>query len=109
MPELEIEIVCCDNKTYIRFLMGTSTFKYSLPESVQVGYYISFTEIKNIIDFILGDHEIVKNIAMNNAGDFELRFAINWTDKSIKGIGCDDIKLRMRIDDIDLRNLSIYS
>ena len=74
------------------FMFGNSSFKSSVPERVTTSYIISFEKIVDIIDFILVDHEVIKDINLYGK-QIDLKFAINWTDKSIKGINCSDIGL----------------
>ena len=93
-PELDIKININNNESQIMFMFGNSTFKSSVTERTTTSYIISFEEIGDIIDFILDDHEVIKDI--NFCGkELDLKFAINWTDKSIKGINCSDIGLEL--------------
>ena len=105
-PQLDIEINI-NNNSQILILFGNDSFKSSVPERTTVSYTISFEEIGRIIDFILEDHEVIRSI--NIFGNrFDLKFAINWTDKSIKGINCGDIGLNLKFDSIDLERQYLY-
>lgn len=107
-PEIDIEVNIRDNKTQVVFLFGNSNFKNSVLEQIIIPYVIEFTEISEIIDFILGDHEFVKNIRLYN-NSIELNFAINWNDKSIKGINCGDIRLYLKFNNnVELEKQYLY-
>lgn len=106
-PELDIKININNNESQIIFMFGNSCFKSSVPERVAISYTISFEEIGNIIDFILDDHEAIKDINFN-VKELDLKFAINWTDKSIKGINCNDIGLGLNFENIELEKQYLY-
>ena len=106
-PELDIEININNNESHIMFIFGNSSVKSSIQERVTTSYIISFKEIGDIIDFILDDHEVIKNISLYGK-DLDLKFAINWSDKSIKGISCGDIGLRLTFDNIKLKKQYLY-
>ena len=106
-PEFDIE-VNISNQTQVMFLFGNNNFKQSIPEQVIIPYVIEFAEISEIIDFILGDHEFIKNISLCS-NSFGLNFAINWTDKSIKGINCGDIGLHLKFNNnVELGKQYLY-
>lgn len=94
-PEFDIEVNISDNQTQVMFMFGNKNFKQSIPEQVIIPQVTEFTEISKIIDFILKDHEFVKNISLYN-NSIGLDFAINWSDESIKGINCGDIGLYLK-------------
>ena len=93
-PELNIELNICNNESQIMFMFGNYNFKTTIPERATVYYVISSEEIFDIIDFLLEDHEVIKDINLYNK-KIDLKFSINWTDKSIIGINCDDIGLNL--------------
>lgn len=104
-PEFEIEIHFNKNETKIGFMIGTRNYKTGTIEKAKANYYIEVQEIQDIINFILTDHEVIKYIGMNQGNQFELGFAINWTQENIKGISCNDIKLKIKFNNnIELRN-----
>lgn len=107
-PEIDIEVNIRDNKTQVVFLFGNNSFKHGVPEQIIIPYVIEFTEISEIIGFILGDHEFVKNISLCS-DTIGLNFAINWTDKSIKGINCGDIGLHLKFNNnVELEKQYLY-
>lgn len=107
-PELDIEIDFNNNKTNIGFLFGNNTHKQGVIEKIRTEYYVDFVEVKKIIDFILSDHEFISYIQINN-NKFILGLAINWSDKTIKGISCGNIKIEMNFhNNIELRNQYIF-
>ena len=106
-PEIDIEVNIRDNQTQVMFLLGNNSFKQSIPEQIIIPYIIEFEEISEIIDFILGDHEHIKNINLYN-NSIRLNFAINWTDESIKGINCGDIGLNLKFNNIELEKQYLY-
>lgn len=106
-PEIDIEINIYNNQTQIMFLFGDSYFKQSISEQLIIPYIINFEEIEQIINFILGDHEFIKNINLHN-NLIGLKFAINWTEESIKGINCGDIGLNIAFDNIELGKKYLY-
>lgn len=106
-PQLDIEIYVCNNDSQIMFMFGNYGSKSSISERATTSYVISFNEICDIINFILNDHEIIKDINFNNS-KIDLTFAINWTDKSINGINCSDIGLNLYFEDIELKNQYLY-
>lgn len=107
-PEFDIEVNIRDNQTQVMFLFGNDNFKQSIPEQVIIPYVIEFAEICEIIDFILGDHEFIKNIVLYS-NSFGLNFAINWTDESIKGINCGDIGLHLKFNNnVELGKQYLY-
>ena len=106
-PELDIEININNNESQIMFMFGNRTFKSSVPEQVATSYTISFEEIGDIISFILDDHEVIKDINFNGK-ELDLKFAINWSDKSIKGINCSDIGLELTFECIELKKQYLY-
>ena len=90
------------------FLFGNNNFKQGIPEQIIIPYIIEFTEISEIIDFILKDHEFIKNISLYS-NSIRINFAINWTDKSIKGINCGDIGLDLKFNNnIELEKQYLY-
>ena len=107
-PQIDIEVNIGDNQTQVMFLFGNNNFKQGIPEQVIIPYVIEFVEISEIIDFILADHEFIKNINLyiNTIG---LNFAINWTDESIKGINCGDIGLNLNFNNnVELKKQYLY-
>ena len=106
-PQLDIVLNICNNETQIMFMFGNNSFKTSVPERATVSYIIAPEEISKIIDFILEDHEFIKNINIYNL-KFDLKFAINWTDKSVKGINCSDIGLDLNFDNLELKKNYLY-
>ena len=105
-PELDIKIYI-NNKSQIMFMFGNKSFKLSVPERVATSYTISFEEIEDIIDFILDDHEAIKDINFYGK-ELDLKFAINWTGNSIKGINCNDIRLGLTFENIELGKQYLY-
>ena len=106
-PQLDIEININDNDSQIMFLFGNANFKSSIPERSTACYTISFEEIGDIIDFILEDHEVIKSVNFFS-NKISLGFAINWTDKSIKGINCGDIDLNLNFENMKLKKQYLY-
>ena len=107
-PQIDIEINISDNETQVMFLFGNSNFKQSVSEQVIMPYVIEFVEISKLIDFILVDHEFIKNINLYN-NSIGLNFAINWTDESIKGINCGDIGLNLNFNNnVELKKQYLY-
>ena len=106
-PELDIIIKIDSNESQLMFLFGNSTFKSSVPERVTTSYIISFEEIGDIIDFILEDHEVIKDINIYGK-ELDLKFAINWSDKSVKGINCADIGLNLTFENMELEKQYLY-
>ncbi len=94
-PELEIMIAFINNETRISFMFGSHSFKHSLIERANVNKYINDIQIINLIDFILSDHESISFINFDDINDFSMGFAINWHEKSLHGIECGDITLRI--------------
>lgn len=106
-PELNIELSICNNESQIMFMFGNYNFKTTIPERATVSYIISFDEIADIIDFILLDHEVIKNINFYGK-QIDLKFAINWNDKSIRGINCSDIGLNLNFENMELKKQYLY-
>jgi len=107
-PEIDIEVNIKDNQTQVMFLFGNNSFKQSIPEQIIIPYIVEFEEISEIIDFILKDHECIQNINLYN-NSIGLNFAINWTDKSIKGINCGDIGLHLKFNNnVELEKKYLY-
>ncbi|MBR1717811.1 MAG: hypothetical protein IJ715_00910 [Bacilli bacterium] len=106
-PELDIIININNNESQIMFMFGNSAFKSSVSEQATVSYIISFEEIGDIIDFILDDHKEIKNINFYDK-ELDLKFAINWTDKSIKGINCSDIGLNLNFENMEVKKQYSY-
>ena len=106
-PQIDIEISIDSNKSQVRMLFGNRNFKHSIPEQAIIKNAIEFDKIENIIDFILKDHEIIKdmNIYKNRV---DLIFAINWNEQSIKGINCDDIGLSLIFNNSELEKQYLY-
>lgn len=105
-PELDIEISLNSN-SQVMFLFGNKSVKQSIPEQIIVNNIISFDDIANIIDFILEDHQCIKDVNLLN-NEFTLYFAINWNNESIKGINCGDIKLRLSFANAKIKKEYIY-
>ena len=106
-PELNIELNICNNESQIMFMFGNYNFKTTIPERATVSYIISFDGIADIIDFILVDHEVIKDINFYGK-QIDLKFAINWTDKSIKGINCSDIGLNLNFENMKVKKQYLY-
>ena len=107
-PQMDIEINISNNQSQVRFLFGNKNFKQGIEEQLNISYIIDFETIEEIINFILEDHEFIKYINLYN-NTIELNFAINWTDKSIKGINCGDIGLNLIFNNnIELGNKYLY-
>ncbi len=106
-PELDIKININNNESQIMFMFGNSCVKSSIPERVATSYIISFEEIEDIIDFLLDDHEVIRNISFNGK-ELDLKFSINWSDKSIKGINCSDIGLGLTFENMELEKQYLY-
>ena len=106
-PELDIKININNNESQIMFMFGNSCVKSSIPERVATSYIISFEEIEDIIDFLLDDHEVITDINFYGK-ELDLKFAINWTDKSIRGINCGDISLKLTFGNIELEKQYLY-
>jgi len=106
-PELNIELNISNNESQIMFMFGNYNFKTTIPERATVSYIISFDEIADIIDFILVDHEVIKNINFYGK-QIDLKFAINWNDKSISGINCSDIGLNLNFGNMELKKQYLY-
>ena len=106
--QLDIIININSSESQLMFLFGNSTFKSSVPERVTTSYIISFEEIGDIIDFILEDHEAIKDINIYGK-ELDLKFAIKWSDKSVKGINCADIGLNLTFENTELEKQYLYS
>lgn len=106
-PQIDIEISIDNNQSQVRFLFGNSTFKQSIPEQAIIKKVVEFEKIGNIIDFILQDHEIIKDINIYK-NRVNLKFAINWTEKSIKGINCGGIELSLIFNNAELEKQYLY-
>lgn len=106
-PELDIEFNICNNESQIMFMFGNHNFKASIPERVITSYVISFEEICDVIDYLLQDHEVIKDINFDNR-KIDLKFAINWTDKSIKGINCSNIGLNLNFENMEVKKQYLY-
>ena len=104
---LDIEFNICNNESQMMFMFGNYNFKTSIPERATISYVISFEEICDVIDYLLEDHEVIKDISFDNR-KIDLKFAINWTDKSIKGINCGDIGLELTFESIELKKQYLY-
>lgn len=106
-PELNIELNICNNESQIMFMFGNYNFKTTIPERATVYYIISFDEIADIIDFILVDHEVIKDINFYGK-QIDLKFAINWNDKSTKGINCSDMGLNLNFENMEVKKQYLY-
>lgn len=106
-PCLNIEFSIDKNQSQVIFLFGNSTYKQSIPEQAIIQSVIYFQQIGSIIDFILEDHQVIKSIDLNN-NVINLKFAINWTDQSIKGINCGDIGLSLKFNNVELEKQYLY-
>jgi len=106
-PELDIKININNNESQIMFMFGNSCVKSSIPERVATSYVISFEEICDVVGFLLEDHEVIKDINLYGK-KIDLKFAINWTDKSIKGINCSDIGLNLNFENMEIKNQYLY-
>ncbi len=106
-PQFDINIDIKNEETQIMFLFGNNNFKQSIDEKVEISGIITFNEIKDIIDYILSDHEIVKELYIYN-NKLNLNFAINWTDENLKGINCSDITIQIKFNDSNLEKDYLY-
>ena len=107
-PEIDIDINFYVNETLIMFLVGNSNFKQSIDERLISSCVVEFEDVGKIIDFILEDHEIIRDINLYN-DSIGIKFAINWTDKTTKGINCGDIGLNLKFDNnIELKKQYLY-
>lgn len=93
-PELEIIIKFINNKTYISYLHGTKTAKTHLNESTQYSEKLSLADLKQLIDFILSSHEVIRSAYLND-DSISLEFVINFKEESLKGILCYAITLHL--------------
>lgn len=105
--QLDIEMRINNNQSHIIFLLGNEYFKREIPDQALIESVIEFEEIENIIDFILNDHEVIK-YATFDENELNFKFAINWTDESIKGINCNDIGLSLIFNNPELKNQYLY-
>ena len=106
-PQLDVVLNICNNETQIMFMFGNNSFKGSVPERTTFSYIIDFEEISEIIDFLLEDHEFIKDINFSNL-EIDLKFAINWTERSVKGINCGDIELNLNFENLELKKNYLY-
>ena len=106
-PELNIELNICNNESQMMFMFGNYNFKTTIPERATVSYIISFDEIADIIDFILVDHEVIKDINFYGK-QIDLKFAITWNDKSTKGINCSDMGLNLNFENMEVKKQYLY-
>lgn len=107
-PEIDIDINFYDDETMIMFLVGNANFKQSITEQLIISCIVEFEEVDKIIDFILEDHEFIKDINSYN-DSIGLKFAINWTDEAVKGINCGDIGLNLKFNNnIELKKQYLY-
>ena len=60
--QLDIEFNICNNESQVMFMFGNCNFKRSIPERVTTSYIISFEEICDVIDCLLEDHEVIRDI-----------------------------------------------
>ena len=105
--QLDIEFNICNNESQVMFMFGNCNFKRSIPERVTTSYIISFEEICDVIDCLLEDHEVIRDINFDSR-KIDLKFAINWTDKSIKGINCSDIGLNLNFENMKVKKQYLY-
>lgn len=105
--QFDIKFNIGDEQSQVIFLFGNRTFKQSTPEQVIIPGPIAFKEIKDIIDFVISDHQYVRSINFYNK-KFELSFAINWNNESVKGINCRDIGLALNFDNSKLAKQYLY-
>ena len=105
--ELDIEFNICNNESMIMFIFGNCNYKTSISERAKISYVISFEEICDVIDYLLEDHEVIKDINFDNR-KIDLKFTINWTDKSIKGISCGDIGLNLNFENMEVKKQYLY-
>lgn len=107
-PEIDIDINFYDNETLIMFLVGDSNLKKSVNERLIIPSVVEFEKVSKIIDLILEDHEFIKNINLYN-DSIDLKFSINWTDKSTRGIDCGDMGLNLKFNNnIELKKQYLY-
>lgn len=93
--EMDILIDFIDDSTIIKFMAGTNQIKKSVLESIKINSYIDFNEVKNIIDYILKDHEHIKYVSFDNYDKAEFCFDINWDENKLSGLACNDISVKI--------------
>ena len=93
--ELDILIDFIDDNTIIKLMLGTKEIKKSVLESIKINSYIDFNEVKNIIDYILKDHEYIKHVDFDNYDKFFLCFGIRWDENKLSGLACNDIRIKI--------------
>ena len=93
--EMDILIDFIDDNTIIKFLLGTKEIKKNVLESIKINSYIDFNEIKNIIDYILKDHENIKYVDFDNYDKAEFCFDIKWDENKLNGLACNDINVKI--------------
>ena len=106
-PELDIELDICNDKSHLMFIFGNHNYKASIPEKVETSHIISFEELCDVIDYLLKDHEMIKELNYDYKR-IDLKFAINWTDQSIKGINCGDISLNLNFENMEVKKQYLY-
>ena len=93
--EMDILIDFIDDNTIIKLMLGTKEIKKSVLEGIKINSYIDFNEIKNIIDYILKDHEHIKYVDFDNYDKAEFCFDIKWDENKLSGLACNDIKVKI--------------
>lgn len=106
-PEIDINIELYENETLIMFLVGNYNHKKSIPQQIIIPGILEFEEASKIIDLILLDHEVIRNINLYK-DSIDIKFSINWTDKNFSGIDCGDISLNLKFNNIELKKQYLY-
>lgn len=106
-PEIDINIKIYETETLIMFLVGNHNHKQSIPQQIIIPGIVEFKEVSEIIDLILLDHEVIRNLNLYK-DSIDIKFAINWTDKSFSGIDCGDISLNFEFNNIELKKQYLY-
>ena len=106
-PQLEIDFKIYKEESKIIFMIGNNCFKQKTPDLIQLNELLSFDELKKFIDYILADHDFFKifNVFENT---ITMVFSINWNEKNLKGMTCDDICLNLNFNDIEMEKEFIY-
>ncbi len=97
-PELEIQMDFQNEQTQIFFLLGNSNFKQSSMDYLRMDSYLPKEEIKNIMDYLLGDHEVIKSFDEKKQ-HLLIVLSINWREETIQGMECGDIHLNLNFHD----------
>lgn len=93
-PEMDIEIDFSNNESYVYFLFGNYYFKHSQDDRAVINKYIDIKEITNFMDYVLSDHDYISGISIDNNA-FEMKFSINWSEKTLSGLSCSNITIKL--------------